>query len=387
VTVDGRPRVVIDKSGVTQCAGVTSFTFNAEVDNAPNYFWWSPSGQNIVQGSLNGNKSTITYSPTQQQLGAGHFWINLKGSNGGKCAESRDSIYVAINPLPQPSFNADNVEGCDPFTTTFHAGNNQQLVSVKYYIWNWGDGTIDTSTVKDIKHTFVVPKGQNVAKYTVKLTEIAAVTGCTNETTTVDYITVDGTPLPRIFANPQFTTVAMPDIQFDVDGSRSIGVDFKDPNTSYFWTFGDSGKDHPTIRAPKHSYRDTGIFMVHLYVSSKSCQGQDSLPVVIKPELIIFIPNVFKPNGKHGRGHPGDNYFSTLENETFQPVIGHFSTFEMNVYNRWGELMYNTKDPLKGWNGVFQGEPALEGVYVYVVKATGYSGKPYTFTGTVTLLR
>jgi gliding motility-associated-like protein len=108
----------------------------------------------------------------------------------------------------------------------------------------------------------------------------------------------------------------------------------------------------------------------------------------IRPELIIYIPNVFKPNEKHGRGHgPGDNFFGPTENETFQPFINSFTTFDMNVYNRWGELMYNTTDPKKGWDGKYQGGDSQEGVYVYVIKATSFSGRPYTFTGSVTLIR
>ena len=49
--------------------------------------------------------------------------------------------------------------------------------------------------------------------------------------------------------------------------------------------------------------------------------------------------------------------------------------------------MYSTTDPNKGWDGKYQNADAQEGVYVYVIKATGYLGKPYTFTGSVTLVR
>jgi gliding motility-associated-like protein len=250
------------------------------------------------------------------------------------------------------------------------------------YDWDFADGS--TSTDKDPIHIFNEPAGQILHVFPVKF-KVTVNTGCVGEVS--HDITVNGTPRPKIFADPQFTTLAVPKIQFDVDANRSVGVNFKDPNTTYYWSFGDGSKDHPTTRNPQHTYGDTGTYWVKLFVTSSGCVGVDSVPIIIKPELIIFIPNVFKPNGKHGRGHPGDNYFGRDENETFQPVITDYVTFTMNVYNRWGELMYTTTDPNKGWDGKFQHGEAMEGVYVYVIKASGFSGKPYTFTGTVTLIR
>lgn len=94
----------------------------------------------------------------------------------------------------------------------------------------------------------------------------------------------------------------------------------------------------------------------------------------------------FKPDSLHG-GTRGENYFSAWENQTFQPVVSGAATYQMRIYNRWGELMFTSSDAQKGWDGRFQGEKAMEGVYVYVINATSYSGKPYTFRGTVTLLR
>jgi gliding motility-associated-like protein len=104
--------------------------------------------------------------------------------------------------------------------------------------------------------------------------------------------------------------------------------------------------------------------------------------------LIIFIPNVFKPDHHHGlkKDPHSPNHYSADENETFRPVISSYATFEMNIYNRWGELMFNTVDPAKGWDGKYKGQDPVMDAYVYVIKATSYSGKPYTFTGTVTIL-
>jgi len=185
------------------------------------------------------------------------------------------------------------------------------------------------------------------------------------------------------------TTIAVPKVQFNVDSILSSNIDFKNPSTTYSWSFGDGGAlNTANIRNPFHVYADTGTFKVILKVHSNQCIGIDSISVIIQPELIIYIPNVFKPNGKDGLDrvpHP-DNYFGLVENQTFQPVISDYASFEMSVYNRWGELMYTTTDPKKGWDGKYEGGEPKQDAYVYVIKATSYSGRPYTFTGTVTLI-
>jgi gliding motility-associated-like protein len=384
VKVDFKPVVAIDRSGKSQCEGNDSFTFKAALFNCTDYKWFSPNGNNIAHSPLSGNSSTIVYHPTQSQLGQLQFWIYLDGWNTGKCAVAHDSIQVNINPRPIPTFSGDDTIGCEPLTVHFSSNykmSNGSNVPPLRYDWDFADGS--TSTDKDPTHIFNEPAGQILHVFPVKF-KVTVNTGCFGEVS--HNITVNGTPRPKIYANPQFTTIAVPQIQFDLDTSRSIGVNYKDPNTTYYWSFGDGSKDHPTMRNPQHTYGDTGTYWVKLYVTSAGCVGVDSVPVIIKPELIIFIPNVFTPDTKYDRATHKPHVYGAKRNETFQPEITDYSTFSMNIYNRWGELLFTTTDPNKGWDGTYKGQPPVMDAYVYVIKATSYSGKPYTFTGTVTIL-
>jgi large repetitive protein len=257
------------------------------------------------------------------------------------------------------------------------------------YNWDFGDGSIQSPDINPV-HTYSVNNGQASQQYDVQL-KVTSSAGCSVTLLKKNWIRVNATPVPYIIAKPRFTSIALPDIQFDVS-DKSRNIDLKDPNTTFNWYFGDwKNKDHgghSNLRNPVYTYADTGKYTVVLKVSSKGCEGMDSEVnyIDIRPDLIIFIPNVFKPDSMHG-GRKGDNYYSAWENETFRPVISYYSSFEMTILNRWGEKMYSTTIPENGWDGTFKHEKAMEGVYVYVIKATSYTGKPYTFTGTVTLLR
>ncbi len=89
----------------------------------------------------------------------------------------------------------------------------------------------------------------------------------------------------------------------------------------------------------------------------------------------IWAPNVFTPNGD-GR----NDVFRALGN------IGRLEGFGLSIYNRWGQLVFHTKDKLQGWDGYYNGSPALMGTYVYMLEYT-IGNKPYLQKGNFHLLR
>ena len=88
----------------------------------------------------------------------------------------------------------------------------------------------------------------------------------------------------------------------------------------------------------------------------------------------LQAPNAFTPN------QDGINEVFTLNGI-------HVLTFNMQIYSRWGTLLYESNDITEGWDGTFEGTPVKEGVYVYIAKGVGFNGQPYLVRGTVTLLR
>ncbi len=386
IKVDGRPSVQIT-TGANECAGPTSFIIKATKSNATKLVWTSD-GSNLGFSPLNGDSSEVSYSPTGAQLLIGSFQVTVTASNSGDCTPASATTTFNINPLPVVNFSSDTA-GCEPFavhyTSTVSVGGVTNSSVVKAYDWDFGDGSAHSQDADPI-HVYNVTNGKDTQQYNVTLT-VTSDSNCVNDIVKNGWITVYATPKPIIAANPQFTTIALPQVQFNID-PRSTGIAYNDPNTTYRWTFGDSTHTISTLKSPQYTYGDTGVFKVRLEVNSNGCIGDTFIDVYVQPELIIYIPNVFKPDNHHGdiKGGHEPNYFSTEVNNTFQPYISSYQSFQMDVYNRWGQLMYSTTDPNKGWTGWFEGHEPVQDAYVYVIKATGFSGKAYTFTGTVTLL-
>jgi gliding motility-associated-like protein len=74
-------------------------------------------------------------------------------------------------------------------------------------------------------------------------------------------------------------------------------------------------------------------------------------------------------------------------NDVFLPGGADVISYTLSVYNSWGQLIFISHDITNGWDGTFDGEPALSGVYVYQCDIVSPSGKKYGFNGTVTLIR
>ena len=89
----------------------------------------------------------------------------------------------------------------------------------------------------------------------------------------------------------------------------------------------------------------------------------------------VLFPTAFTPNGD-GR------------NDVFAPLgIRYVKKMTMEVWNRWGQLVFSSSDPTKGWDGYFQGSPSQTGVYAYLVKYTTTESEEKTLKGNVTLIR
>ena len=88
----------------------------------------------------------------------------------------------------------------------------------------------------------------------------------------------------------------------------------------------------------------------------------------------IFVPNAFSPN-------------QNRLNESFRPVGIFIQGYRMQIYNRWGQKIYDNDECMNAWDGTFNGEPAADGVFVYKILARGINGEIYNLVGNVTLIR
>jgi gliding motility-associated-like protein len=147
-------------------------------------------------------------------------------------------------------------------------------------------------------------------------------------------------------------------------------------NWQPFQFLSDSAVTNPTATPP---YDYTYILTVSDYFirnrDTMNCVSRDT--VVVHVDCAdLYLPNAFAPNGSN----PRTNRFGLINNEIVQ-----LSTFK--VFDRWGAEMFTTTDPSKGWDGTFNNKPAEVGVYVWVADGFCISGKRFSRSGNVTLLR
>ena len=146
-------------------------------------------------------------------------------------------------------------------------------------------------------------------------------------------------------------------------------ADFKNESTgasTYSWDFGD-GSSYSTAENPEHTFPGDGgktYTIILTAESDKGCIDTAMTSIYIKDDLIFYIPNTFTPDG--------NKY-----NQTFQPV---FSTgfdpynYTLIIFNRWGELIFESHNSEIGWDGTYGDELMQDGTYTwkitYVIKET-----------------
>ncbi len=120
----------------------------------------------------------------------------------------------------------------------------------------------------------------------------------------------------------------------------------------------------------------TGSYNISVYAIENGCLGElSSYSISIEEctEAIIHIPNAFSPN-------------NDLTNDYFQVIINGAINYKLTIWNRWGELIFETNDPYEGWNGFHKGKKSPQDVYTYRVAFSDSYGEQSQF-GFVTLIR
>jgi gliding motility-associated-like protein len=146
----------------------------------------------------------------------------------------------------------------------------------------------------------------------------------------------------------------------------------------YTWDFGD-GMNSNSIN-PNHSYNaPAGVYPVTLVASNEfGCVDTAKYSIQLIEDLLIYVPNTFTPNGDG-------------TNDVFKPIISEgidIYTYRLLIFNRWGEVLFESLNKEIGWDGTYGGKVMQDGVYVWKVTVNSINNEDeYEFTGHVTLIR
>ena len=287
-----------------------------------------------------------------------------------------------IHPIPKVSFG-EPFDDCSPVTADFFyiEDPDPPILTNLGYIWDFGNGQSSSDrNPSGIVYT-------NEGTYDVSLTVInldVPDSSCAATADSADYIEVYPIPVADFTSDPaSFTTIALPEFRFTNQSTISMG------SLKYEWDFDINGAttidpldrtstdEHPTIDYGN----DTASPCIRLRVESVDggCTDEIIKCVTIGPDVTVFIPNAFTPNGA---GPVNTNTF-------WVSVQGHIG-FNIQLFNRWGEMIFESdtpNDPAFGWDGTYKDDLAQMDAYMYVCKVIGFDGETYEYKGTVTLIR
>jgi gliding motility-associated-like protein len=296
----------------------------------------------------------------------GTYTISLI-ANSGYCIDTLKQVVTILPPVPDASFTG-TFTGCNPLTATFI--NNSQFAS--NYFWEFGDGNDSTTTSGgNMTHTYTTP-----GTYSVKLKITGP--GGSDSLKLTNNIIVRPTPTANFTANPLSLIIPESEVTFT---NTSVGA------TNYVWYFGDGDTSH--AKNPKHTYEEQNDYQVTLIAANSfGCKDTFKLPNLIRVSAVgnIEVPNAFTPSTL---GPSNDGYFdpSSLKNDIFHPVLTGIKTYQLRIYNRWGEMVFETTNQKVGWDGYYNGKLCQQEIYIWKINAVTQEDIEIDKAGDVLLLR
>lgn len=208
------------------------------------------------------------------------------------------------------------------------------------YTWNFGDGS--TSSAVNPSHLYTSP---NV--YTVGLTIHAAV-GCTDTLKLVknNFIEMYPSPVSKFSINPKITDICHSSITFT---NQATGF------SAIYYSFGEKGANssQPNVI---YTYQTEGSHRpMQLAINEYGCRDSSFNEVYIEP-FTLYFPNTFTPD---------QDEFNNTFNASFSLTVNYW---DFKVYNRWGDLIFESFNPAIGWDGSYGNKMMQDGIYTYRLK-------------------
>jgi gliding motility-associated-like protein len=290
-----------------------------------------------------------------QYAAAGTYNVRLTLRDTGYCNSPDDSVLqLRVSAMVKARIETPGT-GCAPYTATFNniSDGGQQ------FFWNFGDGT--TSTEINPSHLYAQP-----GRYPVTLVAIDTNT-CNKRDSVSITIEVFGKPKAGFSITPQPPTINTP-ITFTNEASQDA-VQFK-------YIFGDGDSLVTKERTPiKHEYNSTGTFnacqvaMNHIGCPDTVCKAVQTL---IEPA--VDVPTAFTPLS------------GGVNSIVYARGFG-IAKMRLNIYNRWGQKVFESESKSAGWDGKYKGQLQPMDVYAYTLEVQFTDGTKATKKGDITLIR
>lgn len=321
---------------------------------------FSGSGQiTSYQWNFGDGEGSTFQNPSHTYRIPGDIPATLTVQDINNCETSHTEI---ISYFPVPSLiviRPSEFLGCAPGEIFFD--NLSFPIDDTYdIVWNFGDG--GTSSAISPFYTYNDP-----GIFTVSI-DITSPIGCETDTIFNELIQIEPSPTAGFTFSPDQPSNLLPEVTFTDQSQGAI---------NWLWTFDSLGTS--TLRNPSFIFQDTGRHEVtQVVIHESGCTDTFVQLIDVIPEVRYHLPNAFSPNNDGS-------------NDEFRGKgrIDGATDFKFSIWNRWGELLFETSDPEAAWNGRKDntGKLSPNGVYVCIVTFNGPRGEPFEFKGFATLIR
>ena len=274
--------------------------------------------------------NTVSSSPTITATAVGKYIVSVSNY----CGIAYDSVTFDLITSPTIELGDERVfcGAVVPFDISIGKADNQEK-----YEWSYNSATTGSITIAEA--------GKHWAKISNKCATVS------------DTLIVRISEYPVVDLGPD--TILC--------GNFSIPIDAGNPGMRYSWE--PYGETTQVIYA-----NEQRVYKVTV-TNADNCSSSDEFEV--KGDCIshYYIPSAFSPN-------------SDGKNDEFKASLINFENYEMKIFNRWGELLFQSNDPNEGWDGTYKGADVQQGVYLYqITLVTTEDLQHRNLSGVIHLLR
>jgi len=338
VNVPVYPPIVINESAdITEiCPYLPSQLETSVTGGAGNYSyaWTDESGANL------GNQSTQIVTPSETTT----YTITVTDQCG--LTSTATVIYTITSPPLLTSITPD-IEIC-PGDSVLLTVNASGGYGQYFFLWPQTGETSSSIWVYPLEST----------TYTVNVSDECQTFVVTDQTT--------------VF-------VVRPNADFVITSSTlfdNLPITFQNLTTNgetYSWDFGDGNSS--TVVHPNNIYAEPGTYIVTLIATDeKGCMDTIAKPITIEEGYYVYIPNTFTPDGFRF-------------NNVFEASTVGVQTLNVKIFNRWGELVFESEERDFQWDGTYRGAPVQDGTYIWKIRYFTNSGREILTTGHINCIR
>jgi gliding motility-associated-like protein len=276
---------------------------------------------------------------------SGEVYIVSLTDDQGCTRNFNEDVHIEVKQLPELNLNEDDL-----------------CVGELSYTLDKATPNGGTYFINNIMTNYFDIENLETGGYSIKYEYTDPITSCYNEISEI--ITINKSPKAGMLFSPQPANIDDPNILFRNNSNEEILMSE--------WHLGDSTIIYDELSF-WHTYADTGTYMIKYYITNiYGCTDSVINLITINPIYSVFIPDAFTPNN--------DN-----NNDYFYPSITGEKNYNMKIYNRWGEVIYN-EDNGK-WDGTINDKLIPTGIYSYSISIFDFNDRLFIYPGLVTLLR